>query len=101
MHRVLRYFTDIQDNGFAYHEGDTFPREGITVSKERLKELSSSANRRKMPVIEEVKEKKKDVDTDMSRDSELVQPKSADTKRKDTDSKRKTNSKRVSGKDTK
>ena len=62
MHRVLKYFTDIQDNGFAYHEGDTFPREGITVSKERLKELSSSANRRKMPVIEEVKEKKKDVE---------------------------------------
>ena len=56
MHRVLKYFTDIQDNGFAYHEGDIFPREGITVSKERLKELSSSANRRKMPVIEEVKE---------------------------------------------
>lgn len=101
MHRVLKYFTDIQDNGFAYHDAHTFPREGITVSKERLKELSSSANRRKMPVIEEVKEKKKDVDTDMSRDSELVQPKSADNKRKDTDSKRKTNSKRVSGKDSK
>ena len=101
MYKALVYFTDKQDKNHEYHEGDTFPRDGLKVSEERLKALSTTANRRKMPVIVEIKEKKKDVDTDMSRDSELVQPKSADNKRKNTDSKRKTNSKRVSGKDTK
>lgn len=99
MYKALIHFTDKQDNGYAYHSGDIFPREGMVVSEERLKELSTSANKKGKPVIEEVKEKKKDVDTDMSRDSELVQPKSASDKRKNTNSKRKASSKRVSAKD--
>lgn len=57
---VIKYFTDLQDSGFAYHEGDIFPREGLKVSKERLEELSTSANRRKQPLIKEVIEEPKE-----------------------------------------
>ena len=46
MYRVTKYFTDLQDNGYAYNEGDTFPRDGVTVTADRIKELSTSANRR-------------------------------------------------------
>lgn len=54
--RVIKYFTDLQDNNFAYHEGDLFPREGLEVSNKRIKELSTSANRRKQPLIEAVED---------------------------------------------
>lgn len=55
MYRVTKYFTDLQDNGFAYNEGDTFPRDGVTVTADRIKELSTSANRRGIALIEEVR----------------------------------------------
>lgn len=59
--RVIKYFTDLQDNSFAYHEGDLFPREGLEVSEERIKELSTSANRRKQPLIEAIEEPVEDI----------------------------------------
>lgn len=55
MYRVTKYFTDLQDNGYAYNEGDTFPRDGMTVTADRIKELSTSANRRGIALIEEVR----------------------------------------------
>lgn len=55
MYRVTKYFTDLQDNGYAYNEGDTFPRDGVTVTADRIKELSTSANRRGIALIEEVR----------------------------------------------
>ena len=54
MYKVIKHFTDLQDNRYAYHEGDTFPREGLKVSAERLAELSSDKNKRKTPLIEEI-----------------------------------------------
>lgn len=51
---VLKYFTDLQDKKHAYHEGDPFPREGLEVSEDRIKELSTKANRRKQPLIKAV-----------------------------------------------
>ena len=51
-YRVLKYFTDLQDNRHAYHVGETFPREGLEVSSERLVELSSDKNKRGIPLIE-------------------------------------------------
>ena len=51
MYEVIYYFTDLQDNGYPYNAGDMFPRDGLTVSKERLKELSSSNNKRHKPLI--------------------------------------------------
>lgn len=58
MYKVIKYFTDRQDNNYTYHEGDTYPREGLDVTEKRLNELASSNNRRKMPLIENADETK-------------------------------------------
>ena len=51
MWRVIAYFEDLQDNSRPYNPGDVFPREGLTVTPERLNELSSSENAQKRPLI--------------------------------------------------
>ena len=56
MYEVIHYFTDLQDNEYPYNMGDIFPREGLKVSKERLKELSSSNNKQHKPLIKFVEE---------------------------------------------
>ena len=56
MYKVLHFFTDLQDNRHAYHVGDTFPRDGIDVSADRIDELSSDRNRRGLALIEKVAE---------------------------------------------
>lgn len=55
MYRVIRFFTDMQDNDYPYNEGDTFPRDGLTVSKSRIAELSGPNNRQKEPLIQKEK----------------------------------------------
>ena len=50
MYSVINDFTDLRDGG-RYRAGDEFPRAGVTVSPERLKELSSRDNRRGIPLI--------------------------------------------------
>ena len=54
MYKVIEYFEDGQDNRHPYSAGDTFPREGVTVSEERLAQLSSTNNRRGKVLIEEI-----------------------------------------------
>ena len=54
MYRVINFFRDLKDHNHAYHVGDLFPYNGKAVSEERLLELSTDANRRKMPLIEKV-----------------------------------------------
>lgn len=56
MYRVIKFFTDLQDNNHAYKVGDIFPHDGMKVSEIRLKELSTDANRRHMPLIEKVED---------------------------------------------
>ncbi|MEB8094143.1 Rho termination factor N-terminal domain-containing protein [Staphylococcus caprae] len=56
MYKVIKYFTDLQDNSHEYHVGDPFPRTGLDVSKERLTELSTDNNRQNKPLIERVEE---------------------------------------------
>lgn len=58
-YRVIKRFIDLQDKNYAYNEGDAFPRDGVTVSQERIDELSGSENKRGVPLIEEIKEAKK------------------------------------------
>ena len=58
MYKVIKYFTDLQDNNFAYNVGDTFPHKGKEVDEKRIKELSTSNNRRGTALIELVDEKK-------------------------------------------
>lgn len=59
MYKVIKYFTDLQDNSRPYNVGDIYPRKGLTVSEERIKELSGSNNKQNTPLIEEVKAKTK------------------------------------------
>ncbi len=56
MYRVIKAFTDLQDNNHAYSVGDTFPRKGLKVSKARIAELASDKNRRGIPLIVKVEE---------------------------------------------
>lgn len=51
MYEVIHYFTDLQDNEYPYNVGDVFPHDGLTVSDERLKELSGSNNKQHKPLI--------------------------------------------------
>ena len=59
MYKVIKYFTDLQDNNYAYYVGDIFPRNGVEVGAERVAELSSDKNLQGVPLIEEVVEKPK------------------------------------------
>ena len=59
MYKVIKSFTDLQDNNYAYYVGDTFPRNGVEVEAERIAELASDKNRLGIPLIEEVTEKPK------------------------------------------
>lgn len=54
MYRVVRFFTDSCDDGYAYEVGDEYPRKGLDVSEDRLKTLSSDKNRQNTPVIVKV-----------------------------------------------
>lgn len=57
MYKVIEYFTDLHDKDYPYNVGDSFPREGIKVTKERLAELAGKDNERGRPVIELVTDK--------------------------------------------
>ena len=64
MYKVIKQFHDLQDatktkNRDVYHEykvGDEYPRKGVNVSEERLKELAGKDNKQGVPLIKEVKE---------------------------------------------
>ena len=56
MYKVLKFFTDLQDNDHAYDAGDEFPRKGLAVTDARLAELAGSNNKQGVPLIAEVKE---------------------------------------------
>ena len=58
MYKVIAYFEDLQDNNYPYNVGDVFPRENKTATKERIKELATTQNRQKKPLIKKVEEKK-------------------------------------------
>ncbi len=65
MYKVIKKFHDLQDvtktkSGNIYHEynvGDVFPRNGMKVSEDRLKELAGKDNLQGVPLIEYVEEK--------------------------------------------
>lgn len=56
MYKVIKYFTDLQDNDYPYSVGDVFPRSGMTVTDERLAELAGNYNKQHEPLIRKVKE---------------------------------------------
>lgn len=59
MYTVIRRFSDAQDNNRVYEIGEAFPREGLSVSKERVAELAGRSNRLGVPIIKAQKAKKK------------------------------------------
>ena len=59
MYKVIKSFTDLQDNNYAYYVGDTFPHNGVEADAERVAELSSDKNLQGVPLIEEIKENPK------------------------------------------
>lgn len=63
-YKVIKYFTDLEDKSFPYEVGDSYPRKGLKVSKERIAQLMGSNNRQGVPlIIEEVEEKIKKANT--------------------------------------
>lgn len=56
MYKVVKLFTDLQDDNYKYEVGDEYPRLGLKPSLARIKELSGSDNKQHTPLIEEVTE---------------------------------------------
>ena len=60
MYRVIKAFTDMQDNNYAYDPKDpsrnTYPRKGLNVLQSRINELASNKNRQGCPLIEGIPE---------------------------------------------
>ena len=59
MYKVIRYFTDLQDDDYIYREGDTYPRKGLKPTADRINELASDKNKRGLPLIKKAVEKSK------------------------------------------
>lgn len=57
-YRAAVDFFDLQDNNRLYHAGDTFPRDGLSVTAERIEELAGDHNRMGYPLIKKVEEQK-------------------------------------------
>lgn len=64
-YRVIKMFTDLQDNRYAYNVGDTYPREGIEPTESRIAELSGKFNKQGVPLIEAVEETVEEVTEDI------------------------------------
>lgn len=58
MYKVIHYFTDLHDDGYAYNVGDEFPHKGMTVTNERIAELAGKENKQGVSLIVEVKQKR-------------------------------------------
>lgn len=60
MYIVTRYFTDAQDNEHFYREGDIYPRDGLSVSEQRIQDLMNGNNFQRISLIKKVPDKKED-----------------------------------------
>ncbi|MBO5348987.1 MAG: hypothetical protein J6A89_04120 [Clostridia bacterium] len=49
-----RKWVDLEDNNYPYKQGDIYPREGLVVSEERIKELSTINNKLGEVLIQKV-----------------------------------------------
>ena len=81
MYKVVSYFTDLQDANHPYNIGDTYPRNGLTVTAERIAELAGKSNLRGMPLIEEVQEKADKVKTEKAETAKAEPAEDAPKKR--------------------
>ena len=44
-YKVIKFFTDMQDNNYPYEVGKSYPREGASVLPSRIKELAGCIQR--------------------------------------------------------
>lgn len=80
-YKVVKYFTDLKDGNHPYQVGDFYPREGLEVSEERIKELLSPNNLQNTPLIEMV-EIKKEVKEEVMETEEIKEEKPKSKKKK-------------------
>ena len=73
MYKVVRDFRDLMDGGYFYHAGDSFPRIGLGVDSDRLKELSTNENKSHCVLIQWVE----DEVTEPKKEKEKVRKKNA------------------------
>lgn len=73
MYKVVKYFTDLQDNGHAYKIGDIFPRDGMKVTDDRIAKLSGKDNLRGVPLIEKIEDTIKGLDSAIPAQSEKIE----------------------------
>lgn len=64
MYKVIVRFMDLQDENHIYEVGDTFPRDGVKVSTDRISELMSCENKIGCTLIEKIKSTRKRVKKD-------------------------------------
>ena len=64
MHKVIKFFTDLQDNNRPYSVGDIFPHADASypVSNKRIAELAGKNNKQGVPLIKAVEETQKKPD---------------------------------------
>lgn len=71
-YRVIEGFYDLQDpEGGSFHlynKGDTYPREGLVPTQERIADLLGCGNARRSALIEEIEEIE---ETDETREEDL------------------------------
>ena len=78
-YKVLKSFADLSDGKHTYAVGDTYPREGVKVSPDRIRELSTSKNSHGTPLIQEAEELK-EVKADEKPAKKTAKPKKAKAK---------------------
>lgn len=74
-YRVVKYFTDLQDDEHVYHVGDAYPRDGVDVTDSRVKELLGDENLQGHPLIEKVNDEQPTRSTRQGRKGAVVEKK--------------------------
>jgi hypothetical protein len=72
---VVKHFTDLQDHGYKYAEGDIYPRKGYEPSAERIEMLSTAMNRQRTVLIEAVPEDVPEVAVETEQETAEEKPK--------------------------
>lgn len=75
MYQVIKYFTDMQDGHHPYNVGDSYPREGVETTPERVTELSTSRNKQGVPLIRFVEEQVAEDQVDAQAEDQEKKPK--------------------------
>ena len=77
---VVYPFADLHDKKYKYETGDMFPRQGLEVSEDRIKELAGTDNKIGVPLIKVLPEE--------SEPKEEKETKKKNSKRKNKDADR-------------